>query len=269
MVLSAVSCAHEEPSSPNTAAQSIPLYSRVILSAFVRDSFVVDVSLPESYDRTPDMKYPVLYMTDGNWRRGQHQPIHDMARNENVREMIVVGVSYPDGYNVDVIRVRDLITGACSFLSCLLHEVIPYVDSSYRTIPTERTLWGSSYGGYFSMFTLFHGADTTKDVFKNYIVASAAGFMTTQDSGQSVSLFDYEARMYQKTHELNASLYITVGGNETNAFVASCNQLTTLLSSRAYTGFTTKSFFDPGKDHYSVWEPTLYEGIRMFMKKQP
>lgn len=238
-----------------------------IQSVNVGDKFVINVSLPESYSTTTETKYPVLYITDGYWRKEQHQPIHDMSRNENVKEMIIVGISYPDGYDANNIRVRDLITGADKFLDFICKELIPSIDSKYRTT-TERTLWGSSYGGYFGMYALFNYTEKTKGVFKNYIIASAAALEKTNYNGIPLDLFGYERLQFSSTDELNLNLYITVGGIEdVNRFLDPFKNLVAILQSRAYKLFFMKSYIDPGKNHFTVWEPTLYEGIRLFMKK--
>jgi predicted alpha/beta superfamily hydrolase len=205
-------------------------------------------------------------MTDGYWRREQHQPIHEMAVNENIKEMIVVGIGYPDSYNPNEVRKRDLISGADKFLSFILQELIPFIEGNYRT-SDERTLWGSSFGGYFAIYTLFQCADSTKDVFKNYIVASAAAFQTTKYNGKDLNLFDYEKMFYEKTKELKVNLYLTVGGIEEVYFTDSFNELVRVLKERNYKDFFMKSYVDPGKDHFTVWEPTFYEGIRLFLKK--
>ena len=269
VLINTVSCAREESVTNTDSSTVIPwtIHSRPIVSTIVCDTFIIDVSLPDSYDSASASRYPVLYLTDGNWRRGQHSTLHTMAKNEGVQEMIIVGIGYPGSYDPNVIRVRDLIDRADNYLSFILHEVIPFVDSTYRTKPTERMLWGSSYGGYFAMYALFHCGDSTKDVFKNYIVASAAAFVNTPYHGQGLSLFDYESMMDAETHDLNISLYLTVGGNETQVFIDSFNQLVSLLERRKYHDFFFTSYMNPGKDHYTVWEPTLYEGVRMYLKK--
>jgi hypothetical protein len=41
-----------------------------------------------------------------------------------------------------------------------------------------------------------------------------------------------------------------------------------VLGAFVSTGFFVKSVIDPGKDHYTVWEPSLYEGVRMYFMKQ-
>jgi predicted alpha/beta superfamily hydrolase len=233
----------------------------------VNDIFVIDVSLPASYSENTDMKYPVLYLTDGYWRRKQHKPIHDMAETENIQEMIIVAVGYPDNYKPDIIRQRDLLSGADNFLSFIIHELIPYIDSNYRTIKTERTLWGASFGGYFAMYALFHCNEITQNIFKNYIVASPDAYQKTKFNSGDLNLFDYENMLFEKTRVMKENLYLAVGGSEEARFINSFDGLVKVLEGRNYDGFFFKSFKDPGKTHFTVWEPALYEGIRMFMKK--
>ncbi|MEG8989158.1 alpha/beta hydrolase-fold protein [Ignavibacteria bacterium 4148-Me] len=238
-----------------------------IFSENVRDTFVIDISLPESYFEHRNQSFPVLYMTDGYWRRGQHNPIHEMAKKENIRELIIVGIGYPDSYNPNSIRVRDLIVRADFFLDFIIKELIPYIDKNYRT-NSERTLWGSSFGGFFGMYVLFNYAEKTKGIFQNYIIASPAAKEKTYYKGEYLDLFALEKILYSKTKEIKANLYITVGGNEEPVrFLNPFKELIKILEERDYKNFYMKSFINPGKDHYTVWEPTLYEGIRLFLSK--
>ena len=261
-----IACSGSSNPAASTAAQIDTMKSYDFQSINVGDTFVIDISLPASYSSDSNLSYPVIYVTDGYWRRGQHQPIHDMAKNENVKEMIVVGIGYPETYDPNTIRVRDLITHADRYLDFILKELIPYIEKNYRTNGV-RTLWGSSFGGYFAMYTLFQYVDKTKGVFNNYIVASPACYQSTEYEGQKVNLFGYERMLSEKTHELTVNLYLTVGGDEDrNGYIIPFNKLVEDLGSRNYTGFFMKSYIDPGKNHYTVWEPALYEGIRMFMK---
>lgn len=238
-----------------------------IFSENVKDTFVIDISLPESYFENADQSFPVLYMTDGYWRRGQHNPIHEMAKRGNVKELIIVGIGYPESYNPDSIRVRDLIVRADLFLDFIIKELIPYIDKNYRT-NNERTLWGSSFGGFFGMYVLFNYEEKTKGIFQNYIIASPAAKEKTYYKGEYLDLFDLEKILNSKTQEINANLYITVGGDEEPVrFLNPFKELIKILEERDYKNFYMKSFINPGKDHYTVWEPTLYEGIRLFLSK--
>jgi predicted alpha/beta superfamily hydrolase len=265
-IVLSLSC-KKESTSEVVAKETNPMISYSMFSPIVHDTLVIDVSFPSSYQTDSTRSYPVLYMTDGYWRRGQHQPIHDMAKSENVEEMIIVGIGYPDHYDPNVIRVRDLINHADRFLDFILTELIPRTEKDYRTT-TDRTLWGSSYGGYFGMYILFNYAEKTKGVFGSYIIASPAVLETTNCEGVPTDLFGYETMLSSKTTELSISLYVTVGEREDlPRFLNPFKQLVKVLEDRHYTGFLMKSFIDPGKDHYTVWEPTLYEGVRMFCRK--
>lgn len=249
---------------PSQKDEKSEIKSFKIFSESIKDTFVIDVSLPASYDKS-NKKFPVLYLTDGNWRFEQHQPIHDMAAKENIKELIIVGISYPSNYNFDEIRVRDLIVHPDKFLDLILYQIIPSIDSTYRT-NGERTLWGSSFGGFFALYTLFNYAEKTKGVFQNYIVASPAALEKTNFNGEHLNLFEIEDRLYSKTKELNENLYVTVGGDEEQIrFLNPFKNLVKILNERNYTGFYMKTFIDPGKTHNTVWEPTLYEGVRLFL----
>lgn len=235
-------------------------------SGFVHDTFVIDVSLPDGYDSSQD-RYPVIYLTDGYWRRDQHKRIHEMAAKEGVKEMIVVGIGYPAGYDPNQVRIRDLVYGASNTLSFLVKELIPWVDSNYRTLDDERTLWGSSFGGYFAMYTLFNSADEAKGVFTHFIAASAPTNQFTPIGDKVFYLLDYEAMMSKKIRSLKADLYLSVGGSETDAFKGAFQSITETLEKRKYAGFVLKSSVYPGLDHNTVWEPALFDGIRLFMKR--
>lgn len=254
------------PASDENLNSKSEIKSFKMFSTNVADTFIIDVSLPESYDDDVNRKYPVLYMTDGYWRKEQHQPIHHMAKKENIKEMIIVGICYPESYNPNNIRVRDLITHADMFLNFICEELISKIDSNYRT-NDERTLWGSSYGGFFGLFALFNYVEKTNGVFQNYIIASPAALEKTNYKGENLNLFDLEKILYSKTDELHKNLYISVGGIEDQVrFLNPFKDLVKVLKERKYKNFYIKSYIDPGKDHYTVWEPALYKGIRLFMK---
>lgn len=233
-------------------------------SAIVRDSFVVDISLPRTYFADTTKRYPLLIMTDGNWRRPQHEKIHALSDTAGVKELLIVGISYPDSYNVSTIRIRDFLRQPEKFLDFILCELLPYVESNYR-VTDERALWGSSFGGYFVLYALFRYNDKTQKVFRHYIVASPAALETTLCNGVSKNLFDFEEQLAQETDSLPVNLYMTVGGNEDRVrFYDPFVRLVSQLEQRQYKNFHFLFFIDPGKDHFTVWEPTLYKGICLF-----
>jgi predicted alpha/beta superfamily hydrolase len=237
------------------------------ISISVGDTFVIDVSLPASYSTNDSIKYPVIYLTDGYWRRDQHKSIHALAQSDGVKELIVVAIGYPESYDFNKIRVRDLVQHADKFLDFVIYELIPIIDQKYRTT-RERTLWGSSFGGYFAMFSLFNYANKTEGIFKNYIIASPPPNERTNLDGETLTLFDLEKMLNNQSDNLPVNVYLTVGAEEdVYRFIKPIKELIQIFQSRAYKNFRLEWLIDPGKDHFTVWEPTLYQGIRLFLKK--
>jgi uncharacterized protein len=60
--------------------------------------------------------------------------------------------------------------GAAAFLDFLEHEVIPFVDRTFRTIPSDRGLLGHSYGGLFAIYAL----EQWPALFQRIVAASPA-----------------------------------------------------------------------------------------------
>jgi len=238
------------------------MISKSFYSSFINDTVKLDISLPLNYSKDKGKKYKTVFLTDGYWRKADHDTIHKMSNCSEIHEVIVVGIGYPDNYNFNQIRVRDLIINADNFLSCIKYEIIPYIDSTYRADAEFRTLWGSSYGGYFLIYAFTEHEDAGR-LFTNYICASAA----LDPPYQHIDLLKNEENLYSKTKKLPLNLYITAGGNETESFIGSYNQITNRLSSRNYKDLSFEYEIIPNTDHHTVWKPALIKGLKIFLKK--
>lgn len=152
---------------------------RTLTSAKIGQRYDLLVSLPNGY-ATSGQSYPVLYILDG-W----HFPLMAFLQNNNVyskrmRPVIMVNVSYGSTPDVMALRARDFTPtktsreaasgGAAAFLDFLEHEVIPFVDRTYRTIPSDRGLLGHSYGGLFAIYAL----EQRPALFQRIVAASPA-----------------------------------------------------------------------------------------------
>ncbi len=151
---------------------------RTLTSAKIGQRFELLVSLPDGYAKS-DQSYPVLYVLDG-W----HFPLMAFLQNNNIyskrmRPLIIVTVSHGDtGYMA--LRARDFTPtrtakeansgGAAAFLDFLEHELIPFVDRTWRTIPSDRGLLGHSYGGLFAIYAL----EQRPALFQRIVAASPA-----------------------------------------------------------------------------------------------
>ncbi|HUR79884.1 MAG TPA: alpha/beta hydrolase-fold protein [Thermoanaerobaculia bacterium] len=219
------------------------------------------VSLPASY-ATSTHRYPVLYMTDAP-QQFDHTVATAafLANTGRMPEVIVVGVTNTD-------RTRDLTPthiesdtwggrrmsfptsgGAAKFLSFFESELIPQIESSYRTIP-YRVFAGHSFGGLFALNALF-----TKPKLFNAVIAVSPTFVW--DDG-------WVLRSAQKfvagNPDLNASLVVTLG--DEGEMKTGFEDLKKLMSRRAPRGFTSNAYYFGDEDHGSVVLPSHHAALK-------
>ncbi|MBD0325483.1 MAG: alpha/beta hydrolase, partial [Pyrinomonadaceae bacterium] len=170
--------------SASAFAQAPPLYDAparlTVKSAVLGEERAILVRTPPGYERD-GQRYPVLYMTDGDAHMLHTTgTVSFLARNNRMPEMIVVGIPNTD-------RTRDLSPthvaqapgnpnarfptsgGADKFLKFIETELIPHIESKYRTQPF-RALAGHSLGGLFAL----HAMISRPELFNAYISVSPA-----------------------------------------------------------------------------------------------
>lgn len=158
----------------------------VLYSQAVNDSFHISIQLPEAYITEPAKRFPVVYTLDGNF----HFPMlaATMAQYEKgglLPPLILVGIGYQSFQMMDSLRVRDYLypqalpsdelttaAGGNRFDEFIKQQLIPYIDSKYRTDTTQRTLSGHSFGGYFTLHSLSNQISNKQKKFTNFIAAS-------------------------------------------------------------------------------------------------
>jgi predicted alpha/beta superfamily hydrolase len=118
----------------------------------------------------------VLYLLGGEFTfTVTRQTVEWLQVAQAVPELIIVGIGYlkPTGVETFDEFKRDMIPpveltpedeaedypsergGADNFLAFIKGELIPFIDSNYRTDPNDRALVGFSWGGYFALYLLF------------------------------------------------------------------------------------------------------------------
>jgi len=123
-------------------------------SKTIGEDYTIYVHFPPGYDTTKT-KYPVLYMTDGDWNMTVAMNCFNMLRQDyETTEALIVGIGYGNRPNK---RNRDLNpeTGGPKFISFIEQEVIPFIQSKYR-VNDNKALYGYSFGGMFTTMTLFN-----------------------------------------------------------------------------------------------------------------
>lgn len=123
---------------------------------------MLPVYLPPGYDDNPDKRYPVIYVLAGHGGSGPLM-LAPVAWGESFPERIDRLIS--TGAMQPVIAVLPdcwTIFGGAQYINSsalgqyedyLIQELIPYVDTTYRTLPTRehRAITGKSSGGYGAM----------------------------------------------------------------------------------------------------------------------
>ena len=232
------------------------------------------IKLPWGYERS-DMSYLVLYCLDANRSFPLYSTISIIAETPgfNAREIIIVGI----GYQVDEDRLRGLAQwaawrtrdltpersdeidtfwqerlsplmggeeiqihsgGAQNFLQSIKEEIIPFIESNYRAASKERGLAGYSYGGLFTLYTLFNETD----LFARYF----AGSPTIVDK-----LFQDEENFALGHGDMKARLLLTAGSQETE-LLESLRRMVASLQSRMYPGLEVQTHVFEDESHVSA-----------------
>ncbi len=197
-------------------------------SSIVGQEFDLHVNLPRDY-RDTSKSFPVIYLLDGQWDFPLLNAIFGQQYYDGfVPAVVVVGIAWGgNNPNFDLLRARDLTPSMISqapqsgnapkFLEFIKKELIPFIDSRYRTKKDDRTLMGSSLGGLFTLYTLFQ--ETA--LFNRYVLTSPA-------IGWDNEVIDGYIKNYAPMKsQLPIRLFMAVGGLEGNksSFEKFANQL--------------------------------------------
>ncbi len=130
------------------------------------------IYLPDSYDKEPDKRYPVMYMFDGHnvffdedatfgksWGMNKYM-------QESGKDLIIVGVECNQEGNGRIIEYSPFhyenatmgkIKGKGGiYMNWLVKSLKPYIDAHYRTLPDRENtiIAGSSMGGLMALYAV-------------------------------------------------------------------------------------------------------------------
>ncbi len=187
-------------------------------------AYRIFISRPQ-HEPPPD-GYPVLYVLDGNalfpGLAIQAQALEDRPDPSLRNSVLVVGIGYPGDKLYDFkARAEDYTPeagdrqrlpgrepppsgGAERFLSFIETELKPMIAERYPVNLGRQTLFGHSYGGLFTLYTLLN----RPQAFQRYVAASPSIWWYQGYVERAVE------RLEQQTQPLNAHLLVTAGGAE-------------------------------------------------------
>jgi predicted alpha/beta superfamily hydrolase len=241
---------------PSGTVKTLTLKSKVL-----GEERVILVRTPVGYE-TNKLRYPVLYMTDGDAHMGHTaSTIEFLTGNGRIPEMIVVGVTNTD-------RTRDLTPakstqknaagelqfptagGADNFLKFFETELIPEIEKDYRVQP-YRILAGHSFGGLFAI----HAMITKPGLFNSYVAVSPS---LQWENAEALA----RAEQFLKNQkELRVTLYASIG-NEPGGIGEAFDKFKEALSKTNIKGFEWQAERMDDEDHGSVVLRSHYFGLR-------
>ena len=149
-------------------------FSKNIKSNTLSENRTILIHLPDNYENS-NLSYPVMYQLDGDKKllRKTVSTINRLSRKkENTPEMIVVAIE-------NTKRDRDMWPthtmyypesqplGSKDFLEFIEKELIPYIESNYRT-NENRIICGQSLSAVFTLYAFL----TKPNIFNSYIACS-------------------------------------------------------------------------------------------------
>jgi predicted alpha/beta superfamily hydrolase len=151
----------------------VPDTQSISLTSAINDTdYLISVALPASYTSS-DQSYPVLYLLDPVASfLSVTEFVRVMGWRNELPELIVVGIGYStdDISEFFALREQDYFRSQDEFLEFISEELMPLVDSTYRTDTTDRALVGFSYGGNL----VFHTIVTNPELFNRYIAIDSS-----------------------------------------------------------------------------------------------
>lgn len=220
----------------STAPQEVYISStqmqKITSAIIVGQEYNLYINLPGNYGDTTKT-FPVIYVLDAQWDFTLLNAIYGQQYYDGfMPSAVIVGITWGGkNPNPDSLRARDFTPtnvkygpqsgNAPKFLAFIKNELIPFIESKYKVKKDDRTLMGSSLGGLFTLYALFHETH----LFNRYILTSPA---LTWDNEVT---FKYESEYAEKNKDLPAKLFIGIGQYEEQSIF---NKFVNSLKSRNY-----------------------------------
>lgn len=208
----------------------------------------IQIYLPEDYNTSKE-KCPVVYVFDG-----QKYFLNAVTYQQNLRFVeetpgyIVVGIKTNDNE-----RSKLYNSESTNFSDYLEKELLPYIDKTFRTLPTERVFFGWQRAAAFGIEILA----SKPNLFKGYFIASPTFLTDKRVSGVG--------KMLDKKPSFDNYLYFTLGSVEAWS-LDNTNSLATLLKTKATNKLKWKYDLFDDENHYSTTIVTMNKGLKSFFK---
>jgi hypothetical protein len=232
-----------------------------VTSEAVGDDFVLYVRVPPEAASEPERTFPVIYALDGDHTFPMMASIvTELGFSGSAPPAIIVGIGYGtlDLENGNH-RGRDLSPqplqmipgsgGGPEFLSFLIEEVFPLIESKYPADSEERYLFGHSLGGLFALYTYTREADA----FAGIVAGSPA----------LIAQLPFLEESAENSEPRTCRLAILTGDEEDAAlFINDLEPLKAKLEGGWATAGSYEMALLPGFDHFTMVAPSISKGLK-------
>jgi len=183
--------------------------THTIASKTLKEDRKILISLPDDYEKTTS-KYPVLVLTDG-LQNIKHAigSIELLTRTGSITPIIIVGIQSINRTKYFSPTVSENSPGSGNgpkYLDFIEKEVLPFVDSNYRTHPF-RVLEGHSLGGVFTAYALME----KPELFDAHIIMSPSFWWNNEEFIKKAGPF------FKDNPTLDKAMYFSIGEDESSS----------------------------------------------------
>lgn len=236
---------HPENADDVTIGKSIKLQSTVL-----QKEIQLSIHVPNNNDDSAN-RYPVLYTFQTHFEQvaGAVKNLYDYSL---IPEMMVVRIdNYEFGYLTPSVIAGNPNSGqAHRFLEFLKNELLPFVDSEYKTHP-YRIVFSNSWGAMFVTYAIL-----SRPSLFNAGIASIPWIM--YDGEERFILNNVEH--FLETREYNNFLYLTMDDELDD--LPDFPQFVEILRDNPTPGLDWEYFHWPEEDHTSTPYRSIYSGLR-------
>lgn len=246
-----------------------------IQSLKLAEKRILNIYLPDGYNKNDAVKYPVIYLLDGS---ADEDFIHvvglvqfnNFSWVNRVPKSIVVGIAnvdrkrdftYPTTIEAD--KKRYLTAGKSeNFIAFIERELQPFIEKKYKTT-SSKTIIGQSLGGLLAAEILLK----KPTLFNKYIIISPSLWW------DDASLLKQSSEILQDTFKQETDIYIGVGkegltpGDTPRVMEVDANLLVEKI--KATRSKNVKLYFDylPQEDHATITHQAVFNAFRLIFPK--
>lgn len=242
---------------------------RTLQSKSVGRRYTINIFFPKDYEKE-SKRYPAVYVLDAEYNFGCVAYIaRRLIKNEDIPKVLLIGIAYDTDYDEFYEkRFRDSTPesrihgrnsgGAEQFTQFIEKELIPFVDQNYRTIPEERTVVGHSITGFYCVYVLFRHPD----LFNRYVIVSPSLWFSDG------VVFEYEEAFFLDHKDMDASVYLSVGEDESDRMRDGSIKLSDKLAKREYPHLRFQFSLVEEENHRSLFPHAFSRGMRFIFSEQ-